>query len=413
MEEEILTRLDNSKLLEKLYRENRNEFKEVFNRLYSELHDTKVADFWYERLNYQESEISWGKTGELIFVTFLSLSAGLIAQIPDYFGINSDLFYPRNIGFIVFPWLLIYFFWKNSIHLKKIIVVGLLVLASLIFINLFPYEMKSDTLKLSCIHLPLFLWSLIGFAFVGSKIYDYKRRIDFLRFNGDLIVLNTIILIAGAILTGLTVGLFSLIEFEISEFYRKNIVIFGLAAAPIFATYVIQKNPQLVKKVSPVIERIFSPLVLITLVTYLVAIIYSGKDPYNNREFLLTFNALLIGVMTIILFSVVETSKTKNKIQTYILFLLSIVTIIVNGVALSAILFRISEWGITPNRLAVLGGNILILTNLLIVTYKLFRTVRNKSAIDEIERSIAAFLPVYSIWTIIVTFVFPIIFWFK
>jgi hypothetical protein len=126
------------------------------------------------------------------------------------------------------------------------------------------------------------------------------------------------------------------------------------------------------------------------------------------------FNLLLIGVMAIILFSVAQHSKrSENKIVSLMLFSLSAVTIIVNGIALSAILFRISEWGITPNRLAVLGGNILILTNLLIVSYQLFRSIRGNNDTSNVERSIAVFLPVYVLWTIIVVFVFPIVFNFE
>jgi hypothetical protein len=128
----------------------------------------------------------------------------------------------------------------------------------------------------------------------------------------------------------------------------------------------------------------------------------------------LVFNALLIGVMAIIVFSIAETTKTSDsKIGRLLLLALSIVTIIVNGIALSAILFRITEWGITPNRLAVLGGNILILTNLLIVSYGLFKALKDESELENVERSIASFLPVYSAWTIVVTFVFPVLFSFK
>ena len=188
----------------------------------------------------------------------------------------------------------------------------------------------------------------------------------------------------------------------------------GLAASPIVGTYLVQTNPQLVNKVSPVIAKVFTPLVLLTLVIYLLAVIGTGKDPYNDRDFLLIFNMLLIGVMAIILFSIAETSKnSESKIGTWLLLGLAIVTVIVNSIALSAILFRISEWGITPNRLAVLGGNILILTNLLIVTYRLFKTIKDSNEKDNIEKSIATFLPIYSIWTVIVTFIFPIIFNFK
>jgi len=226
--------------------------------------------------------------------------------------------------------------------------------------------------------------------------------------------MTALLLIAGMILTGITIGLFSIIGYNIGEFYFRYIVVFGLAASPIVGTYVIQTNPQLVNKVSPVIAKIFSPLVLITLIIYLFAILTSGKDPYNDREFLMVFNALLIGVMALILFSVAETSRTeKSQTATIILFLLSFVTIIVNTIALTAIIFRISEWGITPNRIAVLGGNILILINLFVVSYRLFKTIKQPNQIGSVENSIATFLPIYSTWTIIVTFVFPVLFRFR
>jgi hypothetical protein len=188
----------------------------------------------------------------------------------------------------------------------------------------------------------------------------------------------------------------------------------ALPACPIVGTYLVRTNPQLVNKISPVIAKVITPLVLVTLVIYLVALIFTGKDPYNDREFLLIFNLLLIGVMAIILFSIAATTKSvDSKIGTILLFALSIVTVIVNCVALSAILFRISEWGITPNRLAVLGGNVLILTNLLIVAYRLFKTVKDNNEIAKVENSIAAFLPIYCLWTIFVTFVVPAIFNFR
>ena len=102
--------------------------------------------------------------------------------------------------------------------------------------------------------------------------------------------------------------------------------------------------------------------------------------------------------------------------MTVMLFALSIVTIIVNGIALSAIIFRISEFGITPNRLAVLGSNILILSNLLFMSYRLFKSIKDKNEIENVGNSIALFLPIYSLWTMIVTFALPIVFnfkWFK
>jgi hypothetical protein len=307
-----------------------------------------------------------------------------------------------------------YFTWKNKLSTGKIAFITGSTLVGLIFINSLPDVKKSDTLILSCVHLVLVLWSALGFAFVGETKNNDEKRLSFLKYNGDLVVMTTLILIAGAIMTGITIGLFELIGFKIEKFYFDYVGVFGLAAAPIVGTYLTQTNPQLVGKVSPVIAKIFSPLVLVMLIIYLIAMVYSGKDPYNDREFLLIFNALLIGVMAIIFFSVAETSKTtKSHTEIWVLFLLSVVTVIVNGIALSAILFRISEGGITPNRVAVLGGNVLILINLLLVTVQLFKVLSKKADLTGVKRVISCYLPIYGVWAIIVTFLFPFLFGFK
>lgn len=411
MREEIRNNIENPRQLEKLYREDKSLFKREFNLIYSDIQKNPTAQVWNERLNFESEEISWGAKNELMFIIIAAFIAGLIAKIPDIFKITPDYFYPRNIAFIVFPLLTAYFSWKHKNQTKRLIIYSVVIFISVLYINILPNNSKSDTLILACIHLPLFLWAVLGLSFVGENPKSNQKRLDFLRYNGDLVVMTTIILIAGGLLTGITLGLFSLIQLRIEDFYFKYVVIWGAASAPIVGTYLVQTNPQLVNKVSPIIAKVFTPLVLVTLIIYLIAVVGTGKDPFNDRDFLLIFNMLLIGVMAIILFSITETSNNSDsKIGTLLLLGLSIVTVVVNGIALSAILFRISEWGITPNRLAVLGSNILILTNLLMVTYRLFKSTRNRDEIENVEKSIASFLPIYMIWTIIVTFLFPILF---
>lgn len=415
MKDKITSNINNPEELEKLYRQSSSDFSSEFNLIYPYLINNQLADFWNLRLNYEDSiAITENKRSEMLFMIAASVIAVFLAKIPDIFKIDESFFYMRNAGFVALTMLTIYFVWKEYLSKGKIVIIAVVILVSAVFINLLPINDSSDTLKLSCIHIPLFLWTILGFAFAGNRLYDYKKRMDFLRFNGDLIVITTIILIAGIALTAITQGLFSLIGLQIFDFYRKFIIIPCLAVSPIVGTYVITKIPQIVSRVSPVIAKIFSPLVLITLITFLIAIIVTGKDPYSDREFLLIFNILLVAVMALIIFSIAETSRSKrNRAEILILFLLSATTVIVNSIALSAIVFRISEWGITPNRLAVLGGNIIILTNLLLVTYKLFRTMINKSELEEVEMIISKFLTIYCLWTVFVVFIFPLVFNFR
>lgn len=414
MQAEIRDNLGNPVQLEQLYRNNRIAFKRAFNLIYADIQEDTSAQIWHERLNFEKDGISWGSSRELMIVITLSFLAGVLAKFPEFFALKPEHFYSRNIAFIVFPCLTAYFSWKQKLSLKTVAISSFIMVASALYMNVLPDNDKSDTLILACIHLPLFLWTILGFTYAGGNLKNDQGRMNFLRYNGDLVVMTTLILIAGGGLTGITLGLFNLIDLKIEKFYFQHIAIWGLAAAPIVGTYLVQSNPQLVNMVSPVIAKVFTPLVFVTLVIYLVAVIYTGKDPYNNREFLLLFNLLLIGVMAIILFSIAGTAQsTVSRLNTLMLCGLSMVTILLNGIALSAILFRISEWGLTPNKLAILGGNLLILTHLLLITYRLIRTLTNRTEMEPVERSLASFLPIYGLWASVVTFIFPILFSFK
>lgn len=414
MKNEILSNLSHPQQLEKLYRQDKTTFRREFNALYAKIGGTPLAQYWHERLNYEPEKNVLLNRAELLFVVIAVLIAGLAAKLPEILSIDEEYFYSRNAGFLVFPFLAAYFVWKNKLPVKKIALLAGIMAIALVFINLLPNNPTSDTLVLSCLHLALFLWTTAGFAFVGNKAASFQKRLGYLSYNGDLVVMGTLLLISGGILTGLTIALFELIGYRIEDFYFRYIVIFGLPAVPIVGTVLTQNIPELVQKVSPLIARLFSPLVLITLLVYLGAIVFSGKDPYNDREFLLLFNALLIGVMALIFFSVAQRAKTPaNRYEIMVLFLLSAVTILVNGIALSAIVFRISEWGLTPNRAAVLGANILILINLLLVTRKLVQVLTRDADLSEVGKSISAYLPIYWGWTAVVTFLFPFIFGFR
>ena len=419
MKEAILNNLDNPRQLEVLYRDNQTAFTQSFNSIYEELKNNKTVAIWYERLNYTGPAISQDSTKNLTFTVIASVLAGLIAKLPELLSINEEYFYSRNVSFIVLPLLMAYFLWTQKSNVNKRIGVASATLISLLYINKLPVAPRSDTLILACIHLPLFLWTLLGFSFVGDKVTDSRKRLDFLRYNGDLAVMMALIAIAGFLFTAITIGLFESIQIKIGEFYGRYVAVFGAAAAPFVGTYLVRTNPQLVGRVSPVIARLFTPLALLTVLAFLIAIVASGKDPFTDRDFLIVFNLLLIGVMALILFSVAESSKAaNNRNQVLLLFVLALTTIIVNGIALSAILYRITEWGITPNRLAVLGSNVLILVNLVLVTRTLFQAVRSgqKGAafrVETVGNVIAGFLPVYSLWTVVVTFLFPVLFDFK
>jgi hypothetical protein len=417
MRDKILLNIDNPGQLEKLYRTNKPSFKTAFNDLYTQLRENPLAEGWYQRLNYNDEGLFWGTPGERAFVVGASLVAAFMTKLPQMVSLDEEFFFSRNIGFIVFPLLIAYFAWKNSISAKTGAGLAAFILAAAVFINFLPQEkpgQPADTLILSCIHLPLLLWSLLGFTFGGGKLKSGSNWLGFLRYNGELVVMAALLVIAGGLTSALTINLFGLIGLRIEDFYFKYVVVSGMAAVPVIATFLTQTQPAIVNKVSPLIAKLFSPVALVMLLIYLGAMVFSGKNPYQDRDFLLLFNGLLVGVMALIFFSVADSGAgSRNSTQVLILFLLSAVTIMVNGIALSAVLFRITEWGITPNRAAVLGANVLMITHLLFVATRLWKAMKHKTDLSLVGKSMALFLPIYAIWAAIVTFLFPFIFGFR
>jgi hypothetical protein len=411
MENEIKININNPKQLEKLYRDHKTAFTIAFNNIYQEIINEPAAQAWNERLNYKDEQITWGSKNEIIFIVVAAFVGGLIAKMPSFFGIEYDVYMSKNIGFVVFPILTAYFIWKQQLSMTKLVLPLILFLGSAIFINSLPYNEKSATFILSTIHLPIFLWSILGYAFIGGDLNNNQKKIAFLKFNGNFIVMTGLIFISGMFFTGITLALFELLKMDIQTFYFEQIAVWALVAMPMLSTFLIQNNPELVNKISPTIAKIFTPIVFITLLVFLIALFYNGKNIYNDRNFLLVFNAVLIGVMAIILFSLTEaTNNISSKFNLIILLGLGLLTIIANAIALSAILFRLSEFGLSPNRIAVLGANLLIFIHLLIVSYGLFKNLKGKASIQDVEGDIALFIPVYAVWAAFVAFAIPFIF---
>jgi hypothetical protein len=407
----ILENIHNPAILEAMYRKDATQFRLAFTSVYENIKDQPEARVWHERLHYVQPSVNWGNRNELWMVICVAAAASIVALVPNFIKIEQDVYYSRNNGFILFGALMAYFIFKQKQMLSSIVVPTVVTIASVVYMNLLPNIPKSDSIIQAAIHMPLLLWVVFGYVFMNGDFAKSNSRISFLRFNGDFLIMSVLILIAGGLFCGITIGLFSLIGIKIEYYFAHYIVPIGLSSAPVLAAFLVQNNNQLVSKISPVIARIFTPIVFVTLFIFITTIIAMGNYPNSNRDFLLLFNVLLVAVMALILFSLTEITKSSDqKINQWLLLGLSILTIVVNIIALSSISYRINSYGLSANRLSVLGADLLILFNLILVSRKLFLIVRGKVGVEDVEQSIAVFLPVYFIWTAFVAFGFPILF---
>jgi hypothetical protein len=356
--------------LERLFQQDPEKFRRAFPLVFKEHPNLIILKVWHERLSFDlakddriEPDVKWN---DLLFLIAISLLAGTVARFL-FLPIENGLINPANMAFSVFPLLSFYFILKDSPTKKINIIIVLSYLATLIYLNLLPVN-NSDSVILANLHLLFFLWSLVAISFTGKYGLQSRKIMEFLRYNGELVISVGLLLICGFVLTALTIGLFKTIQVDIEEFYVNNIMIYGIAATPFIGTY-LTKAIGITRNFAPTLAKVFSPLVLVTLSVYLVTIIVTQKNPYTDREFLLIFNLMLILVLGITIFSVAgRDAGSKIVFNDRIIFALLTVAIVIDCVALSAILFRLTTYGITPNRMAVLGMNLIVLVHLVSIT---------------------------------------------
>jgi len=391
--------------LEKLYRKDTKQFIRSFNELYPMIEHTEIVEVWNERLNFKDEAISDFNRKEFYVAILIAFLSGLTTRLVFYF-VQENSVNPINTVFTIFGFLAIYFIIKNRLTKQRLIL--LFTLFGIVFWSVNSIQnTSSDVSILVYLHVPIFMWILIGISYLSNEVKNNQKRLAFLRFNGEFIVLYTIIALSGIILTGITMQLFYMINLDISEFYFTNIVLFGTASISILTTYLVDSNSNIVRNISPLIAKLFGPLVLITLILFMMMVIITGQNPFMDRDFLLMFNIILLVVLAISIFSIIESNE--SKITHYINCALITIALLIDLSALFAILFRLSSYGLTPNRCAVLGINLIIGIHLLGILKSYIKYFK-KNEISIIYKSITDYLPLYGIWSIIVILVFPLLF---
>ena len=417
LKEQIIENINNGEILEQLYRQNKKEFTKEFLSI-ADNYDTELVKFWKIRLEKHNTNQKETDNKDILFIIFISIITFLLVKLQSFFpNIIDSSFYERYIGVIILNSLIVFSFWYNKIKDSKKILsyIGILILI-LIYVSVVPLNgtiYGGDSVKLALIHVPLLLWCIWGIIFINFDIKNNIKRMEFIRFNGELIILTGLILILGFILCLITIALFQAINIDILFIITNFIAVLGIVAAPIVAYYLILQKPDIIKKVVPALAELFTPLVLVMLIAYFIALLTSFKNIFDDRDLLMLMNIVLVLVVAIIIFAISEIKKSDKKNFNLIMLLsMSTLSIIINVIALIAIIIRLQD-GFTPNRTIVLGTNILLLGNLVIIVKDLIKSYKNSDNLQKTENNISKYFNVYFLWFSLVVFILPLIFYYQ
>lgn len=410
----IAQSLTDAAALEQLYRAHKPKFAQAFQEAAGDKNSELIA-FWNIRLKTDQSPAGTTFAGrDVWFLVLVAVVTGGILRVPEWFGwFDPEVFYPRNLAILLFGAWALFVHQQNQIPTwKPLAAIGSTLAILALYTNMLP-NTESDSIILALVHVPLCLWCVVGITYMQYDYRNIDKRIQYVRFNGEWIILTGLIGIAGVVMTAITLKLFSAIDIHIEELYLENIGIFGAVAAPMIAFYLIRLYPTLTQKIAPIIARVFTPLVVVTLAVYLPVLIASNDKILKDRELLLLFNVMLVAVTALIVFAVSGLNAAKGKhIQVMLLFMLALLALCINVIALTAIVSRAFQ-GLTPNRTVVLISNLLIFTNLIVMARDLYRNYFHQKALRKVEETVARYLAVYAVWALVVVVLWPVLFGFR
>jgi hypothetical protein len=358
-----------------------------------------------------------GARSETIVVFALAIAAGLAVKVPELFGLKwgaagDEMFYARNFSLFVLPLLTTYFVWKRRLRERTRLWLALAFAAAVVFANVYPFQTGSHTEVLTALHLPIALWLPVGIAYAGGRWRESAGRMDFIRFSGELLIYYALIALGGGVLLALTAGMFGAIGIDFEPVFEDWIPCAVLGAV-IVASWLVEAKQSVIENMAPVLTRIFTPLFALALIAFLGTMVGTGRGIDIEREALIVFDLLLVLVLGLLLYSIsARDPEGPPGAFDLLLVLLLVSALVADAFALAAIGARITEFGFTPNRVAALGENVLLLGNLGWSTVLYVRFLRGRRPFASLERWQTAYLPAYSVWAAIVVVAFPLLFGF-
>jgi hypothetical protein len=357
---------------------------------------------------------------ETLVVLGLAVAAALAVKVPVLFGVplgpadEPPTFYFRNASLFVLPLLTIYFIWKRGLSAASGLWLALPFAAGAVFANVFPFPKGSHTEVLTILHLPIALWMAVGVAYVRGRWFDDGGRMNFVRFSGELAIYYVLIALGGGVLTFFTMTMFLAIGMNAGWFVGPWLIPCGAAGAVIIGSWLVEAKQSVIENMAPVLTRLFTPLFTILLIAFLATMAWTGNPINVKREVLISFDLLLAVVVGLVLYAAsARDPQAPPDFFDALQLLLVVSALMVDGVALWAISARISEFGFTPNRVAALGENLILLVNLAWSAWLYARFLRHRGSFAALERWQVAYLPVYSVWAALVVVLFPPLFGYR
>ncbi len=406
----IIANTENFDGLERLYRANKDDFRSAIKELHEEDATNKTASIWYSRLFYKEQKEK-AKNADLLKDIVIMVLLAFISWIPIRYNTDNTIRPNKDLVIFlsstVFSFMIsLYFFLKKGFPIKELAVSAAFHICAFFYLC-FLYKKSFDSSQ-STSNAFYFVFILFWFAaylcYSGKNFKDSTSLASFIKISGELVVWYTIFFLGFLAVSFIILSLFEAIKIDFWNIWDENLLPYALCILPYASIYFIEKTKYQFTKI---LANIFLPVFLAGLAVFAVMSLFSETKPYSDRDTFILFNVLLVFVICFLTYS--SLGSTESRFINICSLALAVITVLLDLYTLSATIYRISSFGISPNKLTLLVTNITMLGNLVFI---LFRCFKDKSFKVPAEK-IVVYLPAYAVLAFKVVFIFPFAFKFK
>ena len=343
--------------------------------------------------------------------------ARLAAESPD----GEATWLARSVSLLVLPFLAVYFARRRELTARGWFLTALPFVVGALVINLYPWgaasdvavfgESLSDTEAIAMLALPVALWFVVAFPYMGGTLRSHERRMDFVRFTGEWFIYYVLIALGGGVLMGLTFAILDPAGVDVDR-VATWVIPSGAAGAVVVAAWLVESKQRVVENMAPVLTMLFTPLFAVMLVCATIVYAATGLGGAFDRELLGVIDVLLVVVLALVLYGMsardplTSSPGWMDRIQ-----LVAVIgALVLDLMVLGTMLARIGDLGFTPNRTAALGLNLVLLVNLAVAAWLSVRFLTGRSNLHRLERWQTTYLPVFALWAAAMVVVLPPLF---
>lgn len=352
------------------------------------------------------AETAGRPSGELPVVLTLAVCSAVAVKIG--LAAMGGTTFALAMSLLVAPFLAGYFAWKRRPGIRSLVAVALVFGLLAVLLGVYPHPDDADTSVLTAIHIPIVAWFLVGIAYVGGEWRSGRRRMDFVRFTGEFVVYYALLALGGGVLVGLTLGSFAAVGVDVSGFVGDWVLPLAIPGAVLVAAWLVEAKQSVVENMAPVLTRVFTPLTIVMLVALLGAYVTARSIAGSDRTLLIVMDLILVLVLGLVLYAIsAREPASPVGFFDWLQFVLVLAALAVDVLVLVAMLSRIAQSGVSPNKIAVLGINLVLLVNLAGSAWLSLALVRGRRPSGALEDWQTGYLPAFGAWAATVIVVLP------